>query len=241
MTTHAELQRLIELSVADPRREPDFLRALLDATLYVHLPFVDDAARLRLMCFTRPDGLTVIPVFTALDRAARAARSAARVESVRGRELFEGAPGATFMIDPNDTSTTLYPEEIAALLKDGAAAIAPRAVPEAPLEVSPAEDEDDWLRDLIRDAITPIPEVVAIHLVHMHLAGLEEPTGFLAVVSVPRALSERVARTVALAIDRSPRPPRLAVDLCTYEPTEPPEWSDSDRLRPFWVRTVAAH
>ncbi|HTH27501.1 MAG TPA: SseB family protein [Sphingobium sp.] len=65
MTSTAELQRLISLSVADPRHEPDFLRALLTARLYVHLPLKAKSRALQLVCFTRPDGLTVIPVFTA--------------------------------------------------------------------------------------------------------------------------------------------------------------------------------
>lgn len=134
MTSTAELQRLISLSVADPRHEPDFLRALLTARLYVHLPLKPSSRALQLVCFTRPDGLTVIPVFTDEGKAAVAAQGAVRVGQVRGWDLFMSAPGATFMLDPNDVSTTLYPEEILALLSDGSAAMAPLAARPRPYD-----------------------------------------------------------------------------------------------------------
>ncbi|WP_425598101.1 SseB family protein [Vulcaniibacterium tengchongense] len=79
--------------------EPAFFQALLTAVLYVHLPLSDDSGKVRLICFTRPDGITVIPVFSDDVKAHAAARGAARVVAVVGRELFESAPGATWMLD----------------------------------------------------------------------------------------------------------------------------------------------
>lgn len=236
MTTSAELQRLIARSVEDPRLEPEFLRALLDADLYVQLPLSDDAARLRLICFTRPDGLTVIPVFSDADRARVAAQNAARVAVVPGRELFASAPGATWMLDPNDTSTTLYPEEIRALLEQGTAAIAPASFRGQAMAISPALAEDLWLGELVAGAVAPIAAAQAVHLACGHAAGSVEPTALMAMVAVPPAFAERVARAVALALDASSRKPRLAVDLGTYDPAEPPEWVDDAEFAPVWQR-----
>lgn len=240
MTTEAELKRLINLSVDDPRYEADFLRALLPATLYVHLPLAKSGRKLHLVCFTRPDGLTVIPIFSDHAKAEVAAQGAVRVGSVRGWELFMSAPGATFMLDPNDTSTTLYPEEITALLADGSAAIAPTSVPEAPVSVSPPLPEDAWVVDLVVTAVQAIEDVQAAHLVHAHADGSLEPTGLLAVVAVPPALAERAARAVALALQASPRTPRLAVDMTSYAPDAPPDWVTLEGLGPAWARRPSA-
>jgi hypothetical protein len=112
MTTPEQLARLQARAIENPMEEPAFFQALLTAVLYVHLPLSDDSGKVRLICFTRPDGITVIPVFSDDVKAHAAARGAARVVAVVGRELFESAPGATWMLDPNDVSCTLYPEEI---------------------------------------------------------------------------------------------------------------------------------
>lgn len=145
MTTPAPLQQLIQRSVEDPRREPEFLRALLEAELFVHLPVSDDSGRIRLICCTRPDEVTVIPVFSDADRARLAAGNAARVAVVRGRELFASAPGATWMLDPDDTSTTLYPEEIRALLESGTATVAPAQFKGRATALTPAPPEVAWV------------------------------------------------------------------------------------------------
>ncbi|GAB2519039.1 SseB family protein [Lysobacter humi (ex Lee et al. 2017)] len=239
MTSTAELQRLISLSVADPRCEPEFLRALLTARLYVHLPITPSPHALQLVCFTRPDGLTVIPIFSDETKAAVAAQGAVRVGSVRGWDLFMSAPGATFMLDPNDVSTTLYPEEILALLADGEAATAPTCIPDAPVDVSPAGPEDSWIGHLVTQAVRPIEVAEAVYLLHAHVAGSVEPTGLLAVVAVPDAFAERVARAVALALQASDRVPRLPVDLTSYEPAQAPAWVGTPGFEPVWVRRPA--
>lgn len=238
MTTTAELKRLIELSVADPRQEPAVLRALLDARLYVHLPLSDDSPMLRLVCFTRPDGLTVIPVFTDVDKANAAAQGAVRIGTVRGRELFISAPGATFMLDPNDVSTTLYPEEVAALLASNEAAIAPTVIAHEPIGISPARPEDRWVGALVAGAVRGIATVDRVYLFQAHIGGSVEPTGLLAVVAVPVAGAERAARAAALALKKSERVPRLEIDLTTFDPADPPEWVEQEVFVPVWSRNA---
>lgn len=231
-----ELKRLIQQAIEDPRREPAFLAALLDARLYVHLPLSDDLARVRLICFTRPDGLTVIPVFSDVEQAVAAARSAARVCAVSGRELFKSAPGATFMLDPNDVSTTLYPEEIRALLQGDEPAIAPRIVQQSPVDLSPIGPQNRWVADLVIEAVRTIESAEAVHLAQVHIEGVPEPTRLLAVVAAPLAWSERIARAVAIALKNSPRVPDLGVDLSTYDPGERPAWTSQPGLSAIWVR-----
>jgi len=236
MTAPDQLKRLIERAITDPREEKAFMQALLTAQLYVHLPLSDDSPKLRMICFTRPDGLTVIPVFSDVEKAVAAAQGAARVVAMTGQELFSIVPGPTFMIDPNDRSTTLYPEEIAARLQRGDAAIVPTSISNAALELSPADPEDRWLGDRIVQAVCAIDSVAAVHLAQAHLAGSIDPTVLLAVVAVPDVWAERVARAIALTLQNSARPPRLGVDVCTYDPADPPAWVGEPGLEPVWTR-----
>jgi hypothetical protein len=234
--TEAEFKRLMREAIADPVREPAMLRALLEAPLYVHLPLSDDSSRVRLICFTRPDGITVIPVFSDRAKADFAAQGAARVLPLRGRELFAAAPAATFMLDPNDTSMTLYPEEVRALLDDGTVVIAPAAFQGEGIVVTPAMDSDRWLGQLLVEVVSAIPAVQAVHLACGRPSDADSASSFVVMVAVTPNHAERVARAVALALAESPRTPRLGVDLGTYDPAEPPKWTSDPSLQPLWQR-----
>lgn len=233
------LDEIIERAIADSTLEPLFLRTLLKAELYVHLPLSDDSGRARLLQFTRPDGLTVIPIFSSLDKAERAASGAVRVGRLTGRNLLEATRGATLMLNPNDTNTTLYPEEIQALLDEGLASVSPRFDEEQqPLEVAPCAAEDDWLGNLIIEAIDPIQSALTLYLFSARLPDLtDRHRRLLAVLVVPANQSERAARAIGVAIEAGRRPPGCTVDLITLTPTEPlPEWLIAAGVAPKWKR-----
>src|SRR5688572_4963260 len=119
----AELTRLMHHALADKTAEPAFFRALLEATVYAHAPRHDRSGRLRFIQFTTPEGLTVLPFFSDPAQANAAAGSAARVVVATGRQLFALTRGATLMLNPNQVSCVLYPEEIASLLDHGEVAV----------------------------------------------------------------------------------------------------------------------
>lgn len=239
MTTVTELRRLKQRALADPTREVDYLRALLEATLYAHAPLSDDSGKLHFLMFTRPDGLTVIPLFTELAPAQEAARNAARVVPVQGRQMLEATRGATLMLDPNDVGMTLYPEEVATLLDAGEAAIAPVAAEGPDLDLQAPDAGDAWLMDVIAKAIEPIAGVTRVHLAAARPKGsMDEADRLLVIAAVPPAWAERASRAIATAIFKSGRPPRLAVDLATYEPGDALAVSMDKGLRVAWSREL---
>lgn len=241
MTTVAELQRLKQRALADPTCEVDYLRALLDATLYAHAPLSDDSGKQHFLMFTRPDRVTVIPLFTDLAQAQDAARNAARVVAVQGRQMLEATRGATLMLDPNDVGMTLYPEEVASLLDAGEAAIAPVAADGPDLELQSPEPGDAWLMDLVAASVAPIAEVERVHLAAARPKGSTgEADRLLVIAAVPPAWGERASRAIATALFKSGRPPRLPVDLATYVPGETPAVSMDEGLRVAWVRELRA-
>lgn len=241
MTTVAELQRLKQRALADPTREVDYLRALLDATLYAHAPLSDDSGKLHFLMFTRRDGLTVIPLFTDLTQAQDAARNAARVVAVPGRQMLEATRGATLMLDPNDVGMTLYPEEVAGLLDAGEAAIAPVAAEGPDLELQAPEPGDAWLMELVATSVAPIAEVERVHLAAARPKGSAgDADRLLVIAAVPPAWGERASRAIATALFKNGRPPRLPVDLATYAPGETLGVSMDEGFRVGWVRELRA-
>lgn len=241
MTTSTELQRLKQRALAHPTREADYLRALLDATLYAHAPLSDDSGKRHFLMFARPDGLTVIPLFTDLARAQDATGNVARVVAVRGRQMLEATRGATLMLDPNDVGMTLYPEEVAMLLDEGESAIAPVAAEGPDLELQEPEPADAWLMDVIANAVEPIDGVERVHLAAARPKGSTgEADRLLVIAAVSSAWGERASRAIATAIFKSGRPPRLAVDLATYEPGEALAVSMDEGLRVAWSRELRA-
>lgn len=232
-----DIDELMRSAIADPRHEPAFLKALLDATLYVHLPLSDDSGRLRLIQFTRPDGLQVIPIFTDLDKANIAAQGAAKIGCVPGRELFEATRGATLMLNPNDHSCTVYPEEIAALLDRGDVAIVQSFVSDREFTLVDAGSDFRWIVDRAVEAIEPIEAVSAVYLarrVDVDAKGLL----LVLVVQVPASLGERVARAIGTALVRPLSSTQIGVDVGVVEPGEQePLWLKESGLEPAWRRS----
>lgn len=239
MTTLAELETLRAQAIADPRREAAYLRALLDATLYAHMPMSDDSGKTHFLMFTRPDGLTVIPVFTELGQAEAAARNAARVATLRGADLLEATRGATLMLDPNAVGMTLYPEEIAALLDDGCAAAAPVMLDGPGLELLPPEALDAWLLDVLERALVPVEAVRRFHLAPARPSGsVGAPDRLLVVVATPPAAAERAARAIAVALEGAAGVPRLPIDLTSYGPDETLAPELAKGLQQGWMREL---
>lgn len=241
MLSQAEFTRLMQKAIDDPAYEPAMLQALLDAPVYVLLPISDDSGRVRLITYTRPDGVQFIPFFTEAGRASVSGQGVVRVAQVTGRELFEATPGATLMLDPNDTSLTLYPEEVAALLRGGLNMPAPIRVSSAGVEVAPAGPETGDIAKFLVSALASLPGVEAIHLAQRHLPGAPEARACIAIVGAPDALTERVARCLSVEIERTRARLDATLDLVTYDPSKGrPAWLADAAFDPVWVRVSPA-
>ena len=236
MTTPEQLARLQARALENPIEEPAFFQALLTAILYVHLPLSDDSGKVRLICFTRPDGITVIPVFSDDVKAQAAAQGAARVVSVVGRELFESAPGATWMLDPNDVSCTLYPEEVATLLRDGCMPIVQKHAAADPVAVTAAVPEDEWIAKAAVSALAPMQAVAEIYVTEIVREEPAPERGLLIVLAVDDRHAEQAARAVGVALVACPQTPRLPVDVTTFAPGGMPPWLSGAQVVPLWRR-----
>lgn len=229
---------MIEAAVRDRRQEPKLFRALLEATVYAHAPLSDDAPRLRLIQFIRPDGLTVLPCFTDRGKAERAGQGAVRIVSLPGRRLLEITLGATLMINPNDHHCTLYPEEIRTLLATGEVAVLDQVNPydgEMQMELPAATPA--WLIDALCAVFCPMAVVQRAYLIAVRRPSDSHAT-LLIVVAVPMPHLERVARAATTAIQSHCQAAGLEIDLTGFDPDgPPPTWLELVGAAPFYTHT----
>jgi hypothetical protein len=235
-----QLATLMQQAQADPTAFPMFLRALLEATVYVHAPSSDDHPRLRLLQFERPDGITVLPFFSEWTQAYAAAGQGVRVLRFIGREFMEFTRGATLMLNPNDVSCTLFPEEVSALLDRDAVADLERgevAKGNEP-QVSISSDDLAWLTNRVASVLTGLPDARAAYLLDARFPQSPDHLVRLIAISVSRAHSERAARAVIVAIQKECERRRCSVDLTTFDPgSTPPAWIEGLAVDPFYQRS----
>lgn len=228
----------MQLAIADKMAEPAFFRALMEATVYVHAPRHDRSGRLRLIQFTTPEGLMVLPFFSDKAQAIAAAGANASVVVLPGRQLFELARGATFMLNPNSVRCTLYPEEVTALLDHGEVAVLERVeAGDHQFRISPLDDVPSWLIDHLIPVFAALPSVAAAYAVE--IGGIDTPErGLLIAVAVPDKDAERVARATTTELQTHAEQLQQAVDLTAFEPGEMPTWLAAAEVAPFYDRAL---
>jgi hypothetical protein len=215
------LERLLEQAREHREKEPAFLRALLEATVYAHAPRSDDHPRLRLVQFRHPDGFDVVPFFTSEAKARAAGQQAAvRIVTFTGRELFAGTPGATFMLNPNDGGCVLYPEEVDALLRTGTVARIEklRTEDEHAFLVSPHADPPTWLAPTLVALYTKLSYVEAAFLLEVTPAQAPAERTWLVALAVAPEHAERAARATITAVQPLCAQAEVALDITTFDP-----------------------
>lgn len=236
MIDEGSLAELMRRAIEDKRTEPEFFRALLDATVYAHVPRQDRNRKLRLIQFTLSSGQLVLPFFSDRAQAVTATGQTTRIIAMTGRQLFEQTRGATLMLNPNGTSCTLYPEEIAALLdRDEMAVIDQVEMDDQSMQISVPEQVPGWLLDPLITLYAGLACVEAAYLVETRSSAAVDG-GFLIVLAVRRIDAERVARATTTALQSHSNAHFL--DLTTFEPGDPPPWLAELDAEPFYSRRV---
>lgn len=223
MTTPEALDNFKRRAIENKLEEPAFFRTLLEATVYAHVPLSDPSGRLRLLQFTRPDGQTVLPFFTTEAQARTAAKSAARIVALYGRQLMELTRGAVLMLDPNDYSCTLYPEEIAVLLATGhVGPIQPAPMPAgSPMWVGETEDPPAWMIDTLTELYARLPFVESGYLLQIAPPDQPDQLQLLLVIRADAPHQERAARDTIAAIQQRCHELDKSLDVTVHNSAEP--------------------
>lgn len=222
----------------DSRHEPALLQKLLTIVLYVHSPLGHRTGRLNICMFDRPDGLRVIPVFTDLKKAKKAGRGRVLSVPVQGRALLEATRGATLMINPNDVSCTLYPEEIDGLLESGAVAhVTSFTVGEDDeVRIGAPTVPSDALASSLAQTLSGMHIAERAFLGEAHWCGGEPALAWFVVVVAPTHHGERISRAIATALDAI-GPLDRALDVHVLDPAAAlPDWIIEHAMSPIYDR-----
>lgn len=236
-TSQKDLDALMAASIENPGMETLFFRALLDADVYVHAPAQPTGPNLKLVTFVAPEGIRVIPVFTDRKKAEFASSRLVRIIKLTGRQLFESAPGATFMLNPNDRRCTLYPEEIRALLAHGQMArfSTETLQQDIKIAVTPPTDVPPGFEDIATRVLSTFPGVLRAYLCEFRQeTALDHP--WLVIAVLGRDLDEqRVGRALATAIQTGDTRVEATVDLYFLkEGGATPDWLADGTILPFY-------
>ena len=214
MTSLDVLNGLLQKAAFSTEDENAFFKAMLDATLYAHVPVKQVRGRVRFIQFVRPDnGQTVLPIFTDRQRATVALRADEAILAMRGRELLELTRGATLMLNPNEDQCALYPREVDALLAGNL--LAPYEVEALTHSEQVAVRKPTVPTEAIREALRPIyasePGVSAAYLVEIARGTNHDNHSLLIGAVVTEEATERVLRGALLALQ--PVAPTLPLPL----------------------------
>jgi hypothetical protein len=166
MLTETDLDALMQAAMKDPRKDIDFLRALLEANLHVLVPLSDDHPRLRLIMFQRPDGMHFVPCFTHEWQAEEARGNSTRRVTMSGRLLLEATRGAMLIVNPNHESCTIFPEEVDQLLATGRVGLvtSERITEDRPMLIGMPRDPPVWLISGLNPHYAKLPFIAAAYL-----------------------------------------------------------------------------
>lgn len=238
----SKIDQLLQQALVDKSSEPAFFRALLDATVYAHVPKHDDTGRIRLIQFVTPEGLTVLPFFTDESQAQQASSNTVKTVVLSGRQLMEATRGATLMLNPNKTPCTLYPEEIAALLDHGDVAVMESEVlPERQILVAIPKPKPDWLIKPLVTLYQALEYVASAYVIEVRLPEAPERAILLVALAVPKLDAERAARASILIMQPLCKGREIEVDLTAFEPGSPPAWLAGSEIEEFYSKVTTGN
>lgn len=235
----SELNRLLEESITDRRKEPEFFRALLEATVYAHVPLNDRSGRIRFIQFNGPDGELLLPFFTDPGKSEAAGRGNVRNLAINGRLFLESTLGATLILNPNNHWCKLYPEEVRVLLRTGHVAVleSDDYAESTAITVGVPEGVPARLVEVFREVLAALVDVHAAYLVDMRLAPhLDNPNWVLA-VRTPKSMSTRICRAILAELQAQESLTDKPLSLLTLAIEDPlPEWAAEVMPEPIYRR-----
>jgi hypothetical protein len=207
------------------RADEAVFKALLDATVYAHIPAgLTPSGRIRFIQFVRPDNQqTVLPFFSDRDQAEAASAGKVGIVAMGGRRFFELTTGATLMLNPNLDQVSLYPPEVKALLAGRPLGFFAREVVKEGEQAGmcPPTVTTDALVIALRALFEQEPAVRAGYLVQVHPEAEGSQVFLLMVLIVVPGNEERLLHLTTLEMNSISLLPELPINLACVSPDAP--------------------
>ena len=227
----SKLQALLEAArsptTSEEARRADeaVFKALLDATVYAHVPAGrTPPGRIRFIQFIRPDNKqTVLPFFSDREQAEVASAGKVGIVAMSGRRLFELTEGATLMLNPNLDRVALYPPEVKALLAGQPLGFFAHQVLQEgePAGMCPPTVSTDALVLALRALFKQEPAVRGGYLVEVHPEAEGAQVFLLMVLIVVPGNEERLLHVTTLEMNSISPLPELPINLACVAPDAP--------------------
>jgi len=244
MTTSSELELLMERSKASGAEDAAFFKALLDATIYVHVPKDKRQFPWRFMRFRRPGEAGMLtPFFTDRRRAKKSTQRVARVVAMQGRAFLEASRGSTVILNPEDTPCCiLYPEEVASLLDENyMAPVVGLGVDEARVFACASGSIPDGLVEILIPVLRDLPFVDVAYVARRSSDKPQDPGATLIVLGGDPRLAERAARALTTVLQRQAARFVAGVDMAHFDTSQPPpKWLTDLGLQPVFRRSLSS-
>lgn len=236
-----KLEDLLVRAQTGSNGDQPFFQALLDATVYAHVPVDAPPGRKGFMSFRHPrDGVTMVAFFTTEQRAQHATEGVARVVGTNGRAFMQATRGAVLALNPQDAlSCVLYPEEVAALLDEGRmAGVQKLQLNGDTMVIGPLDDRPDGLVGVVAAVLSELPFVEIAYLLSCQARASSEPGSVVLAIGCKTQFAERAARALAAALQRKAEQLDVVLDVMPIDPSKPPPWIEELKLKPVYRRSV---
>lgn len=241
MISPRRLEDLLVRAQTGSNLDQPFFQALLDATVYAHVPVGAPPGHKGFMSFCHPrDGVTMVAFFTTKQRAQHATEGVARVVATNGRAFMQATRGAILALNPKDApSCVLYPEEVAALLDEGRMAEVQRLQLNGDMmAIGPLDHPPDGLVGAVAAVLGELPLVEVAYLVSCQTGVSNEPSSVMLAIGCKMQFAERAVRALATALQRKAEHLDVVLDVMPIDPGEPPPWIEELKLKPVYRRSV---
>lgn len=244
------LETALQRAADHPAERPEFYRTLMASSLYVlgtsGGEAVDDHVDLKagdhitIHHWEKPDGTTVIPVFSSLVALQRAIEVESKYLKLPAGDFFKMTQGQGVLLNPrSDYGKEFVPEEIESLLAEGTGRMPQSRVVEEKTKVflgEPAVMPDRMLIELSA-FFAKYPGVRRAYLALMHDPAVDERPHYLVAVDLTGEV-EKVMRGAGLvAGDASPD--GQPVDLLRLgQNSGGLESHITTQFKPFYVRSI---
>jgi len=232
-----------------PAERPEFLKVLLESSLYILGTSGSDAVNgitnlragedISIQKWEKSDGTSVIPVFSSLAALQKAIKHESKYMKLSARDLFEITKGDGFVLNPeSDYGKEFFPEEIEVLLAEGSNRLPETRMIKEETRVligEPAVIPEKMIAELSA-WFSKCPEVRRAFLVLMHDPSIDKKPHYLVAVDMTGNV-EKVMRGAGIVAGDS-SPDGEPVDLIYLgQNNRGLEEHITSQFKPFYIRS----
>jgi hypothetical protein len=224
-----ELERLLKMAADEPAHRPEFLRLLLESSVYVLGTAGQDegsieleaGSEVALMHWQKPDGSTIIPFFSSQEMLEKSIDQPESYLHISTHALFSMTKGAHLVLNPKwDWGKEFVPEEIEHLLEWALSGVTTerRVEEDTSVMLGQPTEQPAKMMDSLSQLFAKHPQVKRAFLALMHDPSQSEAPSLIVGIETEGSVDQIIREAAHVASDTAPK--GVAVDLCRVSEDE---------------------